>query len=289
MSGNDSSELMVKVDGSSITKGADKEPLVSVVIPVYNPSAHLGEALKSVLAQDLGPESMQIAVVDDASQEVDVAALLNKMAPPGRVELYRNQRNLGLAGNWNECARLARGRVVHILHQDDWIADGFYRRMLPAFERYQEVGMAFCRHAYADSEGRIVYRTHRERWFPGRLAGWLEKIAIKQRIQCASVLVRRSVYEHLGAYRPDLVYALDWEMWVRVAAHYSVWFEPTLMAFYRRHAQNETSRLAAQGRVAADEENAIRIFSQYLPVSNRDRLTAMALDRLQRKAEKHRS
>ena len=288
MSGNDSSELLIE-EASLITTDKKNEPLVSVMIPVYNPSMHLGEALQSVLAQDLGRESMQIAVVDDASQQVDVAALLNKIAPPGRIELYRNQRNLGLAGNWNECVRLARGCVVHILHQDDWIADGFYRRMLPAFERYNDVGMAFCRHAYADSEGRIVYRTHRERWFPGRLAGWLEKIAIKQRIQCASVLVRRSVYEQLGAYRSDLIYALDWEMWVRIAAHYSVWFEPTLMAFYRRHAQNETSRLAAQGKVAADEENAIRIFSQCLPLSNRDKLTAMALARLHRKAEKRRS
>lgn len=247
-------------------------PRVSVVIPVYEPTAHLIVALRSVLAQDLGPSQMQIAIVDDASPTRDVASMIKSLAPAGRIELYRCTTNQGLAGNWNQCIRVARGHVVHILHQDDWVSDGFYQRMLPVFAAHPNVGMAFCRHAIAESPDHIVRVSHRERWRAGVLCNWLDKIAVQQRIQCAAVLVRRSVYEHLGGFRFDLRYALDWEMWVRIAAHYDVWYEPKRMAYYRKHAGSETQRLHNSASVDRDVVRAIEILGEYLPTNDRLRL-----------------
>lgn len=246
------------------------------MLPVYEPDHYLVEALRSVLSQDTGPEDMQIAVVDDASPTSDVQALLNQVVPPGRVEFYRTDENRGLSRNWNECLRVARGEIVHILHQDDWVAGGFYSHLLPAFAAHSEVGMAFCRHAFVDGDNRVTRISHRERWLAGSPAGWLQKISSHQRIQCASALVRRSVYEKLGGYRLDLHYALDWEMWVRIAANYCVWYEPKVLACYRRHDNNETARLRNDGMLARDILHAIEIFTDYLPADQRDELISAA-------------
>ena len=261
-------------------------PLVSVVVPVYEPDGYLLDALRSVLTQDPGTAVMQIAVVDDASPNCDVKALLDQVAPAGRVEFHRAPRNRGLARNWNACINIARGEVVHLLHQDDRVADGFYRRMLPAFSRRGDIGMAFCRHAFIDSDSRVTRTSHRERWLPGVLHGWLPKISTQQRIQCAAALVRRSVYERLGGYRTDLAYTLDWEMWVRIAAMYPVWYRPAVLAHYRRHDRSETARLRNDSRIGRDTVLAIETFAAHLPEDQRERLLSAAYEKFARRTLK---
>lgn len=255
-------------------------PRLSVMIPAYEPGSYLVETLRSILAQDMGRQAMQIAIVDDASPTVDVAALIATVAPAGRIEIHRNATNLGLAGNWNRSIELARGELVHLLHQDDVIFPGFYARLLEGFAANAGVGMAFCRHAYVDETGKWTRRSHRERWRPGILGMWLERISRRQRIQCPAAIVRRSVYECVGGFRGDLTYALDWEMWVRIAAAHDVWYEPTILACYRRHQGSETTRLAASGTVGADLLRAVEIFSQHLPARARSRLRWQAYRRL---------
>lgn len=258
------------------TSRSTERPLISVVLPVYKPDQHLVTALRSVLLQDLGPAQMQIAVVDDASPTRDLQALLGQTVSAGRIEIYRSDENRGLSGNWNECLRIARGEIVHLLHQDDLVADGFYRRMLPAFASDSSIGMAFCRHAFIDCDDRITRISHRERWLAGPLSNWLKKIAVRQRIQCASALVRREVYEQIGGYRSDLSYALDWEMWVRIAAQYRVWYEPRVLAHYRRHDNNESTRLRNDDLINRDMLRAIELIVEQLPETQRQQLSDAA-------------
>jgi glycosyltransferase involved in cell wall biosynthesis len=251
-------------------------PIVSVVIPVYEPDDFLIDTLKSVLASGMGRDDMQIAIVDDASPTRDVARLIAQVGAVNRFELHRADRNRGLAGNWNRCLELARGRIVHVLHQDDIVAPDYYRRMLPAFARNPAIGMAFCRHAFVDERNRTQRVSHRERLFAGTLRNWLPKIAEWQRIQCPAALVRRDVYEQIGGYRPDLYYALDWEMWVRIAAQFPVWYEPRVLARYRRHASSETNRLRSMSRLDADVLKAIETFADSLPTAQRSELASRA-------------
>jgi GT2 family glycosyltransferase len=253
------------------------------MLPVYEPDQRLGEALASVLQQDLGPEVMQIAVVDDASARTDVAALVAQASPGARIEVHHAPRNRGLAANWNECIRLARGEIVHLLHQDDRVGPQFYARLSPAFAADPDIGMAFCRHAFLDDEDRITGRSHRERWTAGVPPNWLARIAEHQRIQCASALVRRTTYERLGGYREDLAYALDWEMWVRIAARYRVWYEPATLAYYRRHERNETARLRRESTITRDIFRAIEVFASHLPATQRERMLSAAYARFARR------
>ena len=64
------------------------------MIPTYNCARYLGETLRSVLAQDPGPDAMDIVVVDDASSD-DPASVVEDLGR-GRIQFYRQARNLGL-------------------------------------------------------------------------------------------------------------------------------------------------------------------------------------------------
>ena len=93
----------------------------SVMIPVFNAGAFLADTLRSVLAQDPGRATMQIAVVDDASTDINVRELVEQIAGD-RVEYHRQCQNVGSVRNFNTSIGLSRGRLVHLLHADDRVA-----------------------------------------------------------------------------------------------------------------------------------------------------------------------
>jgi glycosyltransferase involved in cell wall biosynthesis len=218
--------------------------------------------LRSVLDQDPGPDLMEILVCDDCPEH-GAAERVARGLVPGRIAYHPNSSNLGLAGNWNACIARARGRWVHILHQDDLVLPGFYDK-LSAAAADPSVGAAFCQHVVIDDLGNWVSLTHLERKRPGVLENWLDRLAVFLRLYTPSIVVRRDVYESLGGFTPELLMVLDWEMWVRIAAYYPVWYEPTPLACYRDHAASETYRLRSSGKELADFPKGIAFMQAYL-------------------------
>ena len=256
-------------------------PFWSVMIPTYRATALLEKALRSVLDQDPGPGTMQIAVVDDCSPDDEARRIVDRVAP-GRVEFHRNPTNLGLAGNWNSCLVKSRGRWVHLFHQDDLVLPGFYERLgRPAIEA-PEVGAAFCRYSWIDEHDGWAGDSDVERETPGIIEDWVDRIATGQRIQCPSIVVKRAVYETLGGFRGDLRYTLDWEMWVRIACRFPFWYEPEVLAFWRNHRASETGRLERLNLTVPDYDRVLKIFQGLLPepLPRRNRLILEASRRL---------
>lgn len=248
----------------AIEHGRDR-PRFSVMLPTFEPGEMLQRSLESVLTQALPPDQMQIGVVDDGSQRADIAKLVRAIDPGGRVDIHVGGPHLGIGGNWNRAISLARGHLIHLLHQDDMVLPGFYDRIARAFLEAPLLGMAFCRTRIVDTNGNVVKTSSRLRWRAGVLTNWLPQIALRQRIQTPSVVIARSIYEALGGYRDELPHALDWEMWVRIAARYQVWYEPAPLAIFRRHAASETSRLSTKGAIWSDLVRAIRLNADSLP------------------------
>jgi glycosyltransferase involved in cell wall biosynthesis len=246
-------------------------PFWSVMIPTYNCSDLLELTIRSVLDQDQGADQMQIAVVDDCSTNGNAERIVNRLAP-SRIEFFRQPSNVGLAANWNTCIARSRGHWVHILHQDDLVLAGFYDLLGQAVRPRPEVGAAFCRNVFMDSRGDWLCLSPLVRESAGILDRWLERLAVEQKINCPAIVVKRDVYERLGGFLAELCYSLDWEMWVRIAAHDPFWYEPNPLACYRMHGGNETTRLKKIGADLPDWEKAIAIVSRYLPVESRDRI-----------------
>ncbi|MEZ4691518.1 MAG: glycosyltransferase family A protein [Ignavibacteria bacterium] len=121
-----------------------KRPLWSVMIPTYNPGKYFVDAVNSVLKQDQGEENMQIEVVDDCSTKVDVKKIVEDNWK-GRVRYHRLPKNVGHSFNFTECIRRSEGELVHILHDDDMVKEGFYAKFRNKFNEFPEIGAAFCR------------------------------------------------------------------------------------------------------------------------------------------------
>ena len=254
-------------------------PFWSVIIPAYNPGRnYLEQTLRSILDQDPGVAEMQIEVVDDCSPNVDVSVLVKEIAGD-RVSVYRSPVNQGLAGCFNTCIERSRGQWVHLLHQDDLVFPGYYDSLRRGIEVNPQVGAALCRHAYCDENGHWRRLSILELPAPGVLQHFVEPLVTEERFQCAAVTVRRSTYEQLGGFNPDLKHALDWEMWIRIANQFPIFYEPKILACWRNHSGATTARQIRSGENIRDIAKAIGVWSGYLPDNEAQRLNQIASTR----------
>ncbi len=245
------------------------------MIPVFNTGQFLGGAIRSALAQQIPTDEMQICVVDDASTDIDVRALVDSIGQ-GRVEYFRHPRNVGSVSNFNTCLELARGHLVHLLHADDQVLPGFYSALCELFTTYPEAGAAFSRHRHIDASGQETYLAEPELARPGLVPDWLRKLAVEQRMPYVCTAVRRSVHEELGGYF-GVSYGEDWEMWLRIASRHPFAYTPQTLAEYRVHPESISGAKLRSGESVDDLLWIVRTTSDYLPPAMRGQVRVQAM------------
>jgi hypothetical protein len=152
------------------------------------------------------------------------------------------------------------------------VLPGFYDQLYCGISCNPNVGMAFCRFAIVDANGHWNELGPLESSTPGVLDGWLERVATDCRVQCPAVVVRRATYERIGGFRADLISVLDIEMWVRIAANTPVFYDPQILALFRRHGDNQSVIDERTGANMQDMARAIEIWKDYLPANSRTQL-----------------
>ena len=238
-------------------------PLWSVMIPVYNCAKYLVDAIESVLEHNIPEEEMQIEVIDDASTDADVEAIV-KQAGKGRVKYFRQKENVGSLRNFETCIKRSYGQLIHILHGDDRVKKGYYERIGNLFQRYPDAGAAFCRYSYINEEGKKMYYQPSEMTQSGILQDWILRIGKRNVIQFAAITVRRDVYEKLGSFYA-LTYGEDWEMWVRIARNYPTAYTPEILAEYRKHLASITGQKFLTGEYLSDLVQSMKLIQVHLP------------------------
>lgn len=237
--------------------------------------AYLKKTIESVVVQDMGPQKMQIEVVDDCSTDGDVKKLVAE-AGQGRVRFFQQQQNRGSLRNFETCLNRAAGRYVHLLHGDDLVKPGFYNEIESLFSTHPAAGMALTNYNWVNEKEEESKPTRQLMPKPGLLDDWLYQIASKQLVQPPAVVVKRAVYEKLGSFFA-VHYGEDWEMWIRIAAHYPVAYSPECLATYRGGHSNISSQSVLSGQNITDLKKVIAIVQDYLPAEKKQELKNRAL------------
>ncbi len=102
-----------------------ENPLVSVIIPVYNGEKYVASCLNNMMAQTY--KKMEIIVIDDGSKD-DSA----KIAREYPVKLISHAKNRGLSAARNTGIDAAQGEYIHFMDVDDTINNDYYREMVEA-------------------------------------------------------------------------------------------------------------------------------------------------------------
>lgn len=210
---------------------------------------------------------MQIEVVDDGSTDANVEQLV-KVIGKGRISYYRQSTNVGSLWNFQTCINRAQGHLVHILHGDDKVRSSFYSSMTLLFSSYPSIGAGFCRFGYINDQDLYLFDQPIEMSKVGILDHSVQRLCKRQKIQYASMVVRREVYEKLGSFY-GVEYGEDWEMWVRIAANYPIGYIPQTLAEYRRHSNSISGKSFSTGRNMECLTWVMNTIEQYLPEKDR--------------------
>ena len=169
---------------------------VSVVVPVHNGEQYLAEALDSIASQTR--QVTEVIVVDDGSEDrsAEIAASFGSL-----VRVVR-QTNQGTGASRNHGVHLARGSLIAFLDQDDVWEPQKIEQQVDVIASRPEVAAVFCHLRQFHSPD--TKRDFRERYgaddtqVPGMLP--------------SALLVRRSVFDAVGLFNPDLILT-EWFEW----------------------------------------------------------------------------
>ncbi len=213
-------------------------PKVSVIIPVYNSEKTISEALDSVAAQTYA--GYEVIVVNDGSTDQSEGVIKKYMRPPLNIT-YVEQVNKGPAAARNAGLRLAKGELVAFLDADDlWDKDKL-ATAVEAMDANPQAKLVFTdmRHMVNDS---LVHSSYlRERGYRHLGGGHIYDNLLKGNfIFTPTVVLRRDALNETGLFDERLPIAEDYDLWLRIARRYPVYFIDRPLVTRRRIGSNIT-------------------------------------------------
>ncbi len=207
---------------------------MSVIIPTYNRSRMLREALESVRHQTV--KDVEVIVVDDGSTD-DTPHVVRGF----QGVIYLTQTNQGVAAARNRGIRAAHGRYIAFLDSDDMWLPHKLEHQLDYLHNHPEAGLLYGRMwSYA------VETPRQRRLDPPKVArNFDELLNGPNAVTSSTVIVRRECFETVGLFNPNLPASEDHELWLRIARRFPIAFLDEPLAEYRRHRQSLNADLAS--------------------------------------------
>lgn len=215
-------------------------PRVSVIIPTYNRSKLLANAIDSVLDQTF--DDLEIIVVDDGSTDETSEVVKGY----GDKVNYKYLENKGMGGSYarNRGIEAASGEYIAFLDSDDfWLPEKLEKQMALLIER-PDLSWAYCDSEAIDgSSGQLIYRHGAVHNTPS--GDVLEQLFIKNFLHTSTLIVKRNVFEQVGNFWATPK-ATDRDMWLRIAAEYPIGQVPEVLVRYRIHLDRVTDNLSGE-------------------------------------------
>lgn len=250
---------------------------LSVCIPSFSAPASMVQECVASAANQL-PDASELLIFPNGSRAIET---LSGVRLPAAARVVPSQDELDLVTNWNRCLAHASGSLVHILHEDDAVAAGFYSTVLDLHRRFPDAGL------YATTSGPL---TSTERWSHGTsgdpaLLQGLEAarfFLVDDSHACGNVVMKMDVIARDGGFRREFSYCCDEEAFLRWSAsggvglrriplyrnrvhagqaRYSDWLKPDFVQLYLNSRTEGARRLGDEALKLAATSSERRIVS----------------------------
>jgi glycosyltransferase involved in cell wall biosynthesis len=238
-------------------KELKREPKVTILLPVHNGEAYLGQSIQTVLAQDFA--DFELLIIDDDSS--DSSSAIAQSTQDQRVRYCRNPERYGLFKTLNAGIEEARSPLIKLWAQDDCMLPGSLGSFVDFAMSHPSAGMIYSDFIKIDERGNrtgdeLRYLSQRQRtpelagekisallfWFYGCLPG-----------NISTVLLRREAWEKAGRFTTGRQQAPDFEMWVRISEYFDIGFIQEKLIELRDHSL-QLSRLGFEQLTVIEEE-----------------------------------
>lgn len=215
------------------------QPLVTVVIPVYNRQTTILRAINSVLQQTYA--NIEIIVVDDCS--VDSTVNVINTCGDSRVHVIRLPQNYGANYARNRGIEKAKGEFIAFQDSDDeWLEDKLDKQI--RYMMVEKLEAVFCPYILCDGCQRSVIPKNYQNSDIYR-AGLQEKLKRDNVVGTPTLVVKKDIFSQIGMFDEQMTRLQDYEFVIRLVKKYRLGYmaEPLVKA-YRQEGSISTDKEA---------------------------------------------
>jgi len=216
-------------------------PLVSIVTPSYNQVQYIEETIQSVLNQDY--PAVEYIIIDggstDGSVEIiqrharqNIPELTNLNGK--RVSAWVSEPDQGQTDAINKGFTSAHGEILAWLNSDDTYLPGAISEAVAYLQAHPEAGMVYGDANLVDEVGNVIGK------FPARQTDYRRLRHGYVHIPQQTAFFRANLWRRVGPLDPTFYFAMDYDLWVRLARLAPLHYNPRLWANFRLHGAGKS-------------------------------------------------
>ena len=233
-------------------------PLVSICIPTYNGDKYLVECLESCVNQFF--KDFEIIICDDGSSDKTISIIESYALKYSFIKFTKNEKKLGLVGNWNKCIELSSGQWIKFVFQDDYISDDCLEKFVKEINDTSQ--LIVCKRQFIlpeqASSDLVNYYTNVVRtlentsnvlgnFFSPKLISKItvENICLNFIGEPSLIFFKKSIVNEVGLFNSSLKQICDLEFALRIASKFGLTYIPHQLCAFRIHQNSTTSNNVA--------------------------------------------
>jgi glycosyltransferase involved in cell wall biosynthesis len=210
-------------------------PLVSIVTPSFNQARYIEATIQSVLSQDY--PRIEYLIVDGGSTDGTVE-IIKKYA--GRIAWWVSEKDQGQTDAINKGFERAGGQILAWLNSDDTYEPGAVAAAVRYLSDHPDVGLVYGDCNFINDDGRVI----------GKFGSAQTDYRLLRRgyvhIPQQTMFFRAGWWKQVGPLDPSFYFAMDYDLWTRLAARTELKYVPQTWANFRLHTTGKT--IAADDR-----------------------------------------
>ncbi|MCD6356650.1 MAG: glycosyltransferase [Anaerolineaceae bacterium] len=205
------------------------KPLVTIITPSFNQASFLDETIQSVLKQTY--PNIEYIIIDGASTDGSVE-IINNYAK--KIAAWVSEPDEGQTDAINKGFSMAKGEIIAWLNSDDTLMPNAVSDAVEILLANPEIGLVYGDANYINGKGEVIGR------FPAAQTS-LEKLKRGYvHIPQQASFFRKCLWDQVGPLDKSFFFAMDYDLWVRIASISELRYVPRLWANFRLHKDAKT-------------------------------------------------
>lgn len=214
-------------------------PLVSVIMPVYNGERYISNAIESILQQTYN--NLELILIDDCGYDDSMLIAQKYEKKDKRVKILRNKKNMGISYSRNVGLDNSQGKYIAIMDDDDYSLKNRLECQVEFLEKHEDVGVVGGKTQWIDEEGKII---RAEIEMPQNYSYIKMMFLFYNIFNNSETLFRRELIEQYNIRYENNLYGLeDFKFWIQMSKCTNITTIEDVVLQYRVSNSNETSRV----------------------------------------------
>jgi glycosyltransferase involved in cell wall biosynthesis len=211
------------------------QPLVSISTPSFNQARYLEATIQSVLSQNY--PGIEYMVVDGGSNDGSVDVIKKYES---KLAWWVSEKDTGQTDAINKGFARAKGEILAWINSDDTYEPGAVRAAVKYLQEHPEVGMVYGDCNFINESGLVIGK------FDSAQTNYRLLRQGYAHIPQQTMFFRADLWKQVGPLDPSFYFAMDYDLWTRIAARSEIKYVPQTWANFRLHTSGKT--IAADDR-----------------------------------------